>query len=93
MGLSCSAVGRKAQNTVVEASIRFRAPVGLADEALHAFTIRHDIGRQDLQRHVPIEVRTLGQIYFAHPAGTERGGDPVVFERAVDHEARGPQRL
>ena len=62
---------------------------GLSDKALHAITIRRDVGRQDLQRHFPIELRILGQIHFAHAAGTERGYDPVVFERTVDHEARG----
>ena len=59
---------------------------GLPDEALHPITIRRDVGRQNLQRHVPIELRILGQIHFAHAAGTERGDDPVVFERTVDHE-------
>jgi len=34
----------------------------------------------NLQRHFPIELRILGQIHLAHAAGTERGGDPVVFE-------------
>ena len=62
----------------------------LTDEALHPIRIRRDAGRQDLQRHFPIELGVLGQVHGAHPAGTEQGGDPVVFERAVNHKgARG----
>jgi len=49
-------------------------------------------GRQDLQRHFPIERRILGQIHFAHAAGPEGGGAPVVFERTVDRDARALQR-
>ena len=66
---------------------------GLSDETLHAITIRRDVGRQDLQRHFPIELRILGQIHLAHPAGAEQRGDPVVFERAVDHEGVGSRRF
>jgi hypothetical protein len=58
----------------------------LADKALHPIRIRRDVGRQDLQRHFPIELCILGQVHGAHSAGTEQGGDPVVFERAVNHK-------
>ena len=60
----------------------------LVYEAPHSICIRREIRRKNLQRDFPTQLRILGQVHLAHPAGTEQGGDPVVFERAVDHKGR-----
>ena len=42
--------------------------------------------RQDLQRHVPVELGISGSIDFAHAALADEGGDIVVAESGTDVE-------
>jgi len=66
---------------VVERSERLR----LAPETLDALTALRHLGGQDLERHVPAELRVGGAVDLAHPAGADRGGDAVVRESPADH--------
>ena len=59
----------------------------LAPEALQPLRARGHLGRQHLERHVAPELRVGGAVDLAHPAGADRGGDPVVRERLADHDA------
>jgi hypothetical protein len=42
---------------------------GFSHDTLHASTIRGHVGRQNLQRHLPIELRILGEIHLTHAGG------------------------
>ena len=51
-----------------------------------SFWIVRDGVRQDLQRHVPVELGVSGPIHFAHAAFADLGGDVVVAESGADGE-------
>jgi len=52
----------------------------LAPEALQALGARSHLGWQHLERDLAPELRVGGAVDRTHPAGADRGGDPVVSE-------------
>ena len=46
--------------------------------------------RQDLQRHVPVELDVSGSVHLAHAAFADLGGDGVVAERGTDRQRHEP---
>ena len=59
-------------------SAEARKPIRIARERL----------RQDLQRHIAVELRVFGAIHLAHAAGTDGRGDFVNAEAAVSCEGQ-----
>ena len=53
---------------------------GLAPEAGQEFLLLHQIGAQDLDRHVPVELRVVGFIDLGHAAASERFEDEIFAE-------------
>ena len=43
------------------------------------------LGRQNLDRNGPVEMRVSGFVYHAHAALTELGFDPIMAEGLADH--------
>ena len=58
--------------------------LGLALEALRGARGRGHVGGQHLERDVAPSFVSVGAIDFAHPAGADGSGDPVVRERGAD---------
>ncbi len=54
----------------------------LAHEPPFRFLVR--IG-QELQRHIPLQLRILGQIHLPHPAAPDLAEDPVATDGIRDH--------
>ena len=66
--------------------------VGLALEAPQALFVLRHLGRQHLDRDVPVEVRVGGAVDLAHPPGPESRGDLVVRQGLSD-QGRAPPGL
>jgi len=82
-------------HTVVVAEVVNRQDVGmrnrrhrtcLALEACDAVGIGGEGFRQDLDRDLAAQVRIVGPIHFAHPAGANRADDFVGAEARAGHE-------
>jgi hypothetical protein len=66
--------------------IERRSGFGLGQEPLPAIRIACEIGRQELDRRLPVEARVLRQEHFTHPARAEPGGDAIVANHGADHQ-------
>ena len=51
-------------------------------EAAHSFRVPHELGRQDLERHLALERLVLRQVHLTHATGAERADDPVMRKTA-----------
>src|SRR5699024_2160586 len=58
----------------------------LAPEALHELGVLGEAAVEDLQRHLPAEVRVLGAVHVRHAARPQPVEHPVA---AVDHRVGG----
>jgi hypothetical protein len=58
---------------------------GLPQQAGSGVRMTGGVGRQELERDPAVEVRILGQIDRAHPAGADVAKDPVVGDGGADH--------
>ncbi len=63
--------------------IQRRSSLCFLNKAAHPRLISSDIGRQNLQRHLAIEVSVLRQIYLSHSTRAYLRDDDVVCERRV----------
>ncbi len=63
--------------------------LGLALEAVQPLGVRGQLGRQQLERHLPLEPRVLGAIDLTHAARAELLEDAVVAQGAARHETSG----
>ena len=70
---------------VVEGRNRLR----LLEEALLRGVVAGQIGRQDLDRHLTVEVRVVGRVDDPHAAGAELGADRVRAEGRAWDEGHG----
>ena len=61
-----------------------REELRLAPEAGEALGVLRELGGEHLEGHLAPELRVGGAVHLAHPAGADRGGDPVVGERLAD---------
>ena len=69
--------------------IQGRERFGLSLKALQSLLAGSKLGRQYLQRYLPLEGRILGPIHLSHAALAELLQDLVVAERLANH---GPPR-
>ena len=66
--------------------IERRENLRFTTEASEAFRMVRDLGQQDLERHVTIELGVMRAIHLAHPAGAEQGDDLVEAEARAGGE-------
>ena len=65
--------------------IQGRGRARLALKALQRGGVVRHFRRQELEGHVPAEVRVLGFVDDTHAAAAEPGRDPVMGNRLTDH--------
>jgi hypothetical protein len=58
--------------------IQGRSGSRLTHEPLHPVRVRRDIQRQNLQRHLTVEPRVVGEVDFSHAAGAQQRKNLVV---------------
>ncbi len=66
---------------MVEGSERLR----FALESLQALLGARQLGRQDLEGYVPLELGVLRPVHLTHTAFTQLGGNAIVQQRLADH--------